>query len=507
VKKHRRAIPRRARRKGDRVVAGTGVKGLDDILNGGLTQHRLHLVEGDPGAGKTTLAIQFLLEGRRLGERGLYITLSETEQELREGAQSHGWSLEGIDIFELKAVEQRSLGGDVSLFHPGEVELGEAMKTLLEEVNRVDPARVVFDSLSEIRLLAQQALRYRRQILALKQHFVNKKCTVLLLDDRTAEAHDKQVMSIAHGAIELEQSSPAYGNERRRVRVAKMRGRAYRGGFHDYTITTAGVCVFPRLVAAFTRDLPDKPVQRVSSDNVELDKMLGGGLMRSTSTLIAGPPGSGKSSIVATFAVGAAARGELAIIYLFDENPHTFVTRSLALGLDPRPHILSGKLVLQQIDPAELTPGEFVSAVRDRVDEGARFVAIDSLNGYINAMPEEMFLQVLLHELLTYLAQCETLTFLVTPQHGFVGPLESRIDVSYLADNVIVTRYFEARGAVHNAISVMKQRSSFHEKTIREFTIGAGGLTVGKPLSAFRGVLGGTPEYSGEDGDLFLGAK
>jgi len=489
------------------VIAATGVKGLDEILNGGLTAHRLHLVEGDPGAGKTTLALRFLLEGHRIGERGLYITLSETEEELAEGAASHGWSLDGIDIFELKAVEQRSLGGDVSLFHPGEVELGEAMKTLLDEVNRINPARVVFDSLSEIRLLAQQPLRYRRQILALKQHFVNKKCTVLLLDDRTAEAHDRQVMSIAHGALELEQSSPAYGNERRRVRVAKMRGRAYRGGFHDYTITTGGLAVFPRLVAASTRELPDKPVVRVTSGNPDLDRMLGGGLMRGTSTLVAGPPGSGKSSLVAAFAIGAAARGELAIIYLFDENPNTFVTRSVALGVDPRPHLASGKLVLKQIDPAELTPGEFVSSVHDAVEQGARFISIDSLNGYINAMPEEEFLQVLLHELLTYLAQRDTLTFLVTPQHGFVGALQSRVDVSYLADNVIVTRYFEARGAVHNAISIMKERSSAHEKTIREFKIGAGGLTVGAPLAAFRGVLGGTPEFSGDAAELFAGGS
>jgi circadian clock protein KaiC len=485
------------------VIAATGVKGLDDILNGGLTAHRLHLIEGDPGAGKTTLAIQFLLEGRRLGERGLYITLSETEEELREGAESHGWSLDGIDVFELKAVEQRSLGGDVSLFHPGEVELGEAMKTLLEEVTRRDPARVVFDSLSEIRLLAQQPLRYRRQILALKQHFVNKKCTVMLLDDRTADMHDKQVMSIAHGAIELEQSSPAYGNERRRVRVAKMRGRAYRGGFHDYTITTGGLCVFPRLVAASSRELPEKPVSRVSSGNVDLDNMLGGGLTRGTSTLVAGPPGSGKSSLVATFATGAASRGERSVIYLFDENPNTFVTRSVALGMDPRPHLATGNLVLHQIDPAELTPGEFVTTVREEVDQGARFIAIDSLNGYINAMPEEKFLQVLLHELLTWLAQRDTLMFLVTPQHGFVGELESRIDVSYLADTVILTRYFEARGAVHNAISIMKQRNSQHEKTIREFRIGSGGLQVGHPLSAFHGVLSGTPQFSGEAGDLF----
>lgn len=479
------------------VIAATGIKGLDDILGGGLPSNRLHLVEGDPGAGKTTLALQFLLEGRRQKERVLYITLSETEEELHEGAKSHGWSLDGIDIFELKAVEQRALGGDVSLFHPGEIELGEAMKTLLEEVNRRDPKRVVFDSLSEIRLLAQQPLRYRRQILALKQHFASKDCTVLLLDDRTADANDKQVMSIAHGVLLLEQHSPSYGTDRRRVRVAKMRGRACRGGFHDYTIARGGLRVFPRLVAATHRDEKNDGVSRASSGNRELDQMLGGGLGRGTSTLVSGPPGSGKSSLVASFAIGAAARGERGVLYLFDENPNTFVTRCEALALPVREHLASGKLVLQQVDPAELSPGEFVDRVYAEVEAGAKFIALDSLNGYLNAMPEEKFLVVLLHELLTYLAQRDTLTFLVAPQHGFVGTLESSLDISYLADTVIMTRFFEADGAVHNALSIVKQRNGAHEKTIREFTLGKGGVRVGQPLTRFHGVLTGTPQFSG----------
>ncbi len=485
------------------MTAGTGIEGLDEILHGGLNANRLHLIEGDPGAGKTTLALQFLMEGRRLGERVLYITLSETEEELRDGAHSHGWSLDGIDIFELKAVEQRAFGGDVSLFHPGEIELGEAMKTLLEEVANRNPKRVVFDSLSEIRLLAQQPLRYRRQILALKQHFANKACTVLLIDDRTADSHDKQVMSIAHGVLELDQHSPAYGNDRRRIRVAKMRGRTYSGGYHDYNIATEGLQVFPRLVASTYRERVSADLTRVSSGNRELDQLLGGGLVRGTSTLLAGPPGSGKSSLVASFAYGAAARGERAVMYLFDENPNTFITRSEALGLEVRPHIASGKLVLEQIDPAEMSPGEFVHTVHREAENGTRLIAIDSLVGYMNAMPEEKFLQVLLHELLTYLAQQHVLSFLVAPQHGFIGPLESHIDVSYLADTVILTRYFEALGEVHNAISIMKQRNAYHEKTIREFKLGEGGLVVGKPLSRFRGVLGGTPEYAGEGKDLF----
>lgn len=487
------------------MLAQTGIQGLDEILGGGFPRNRLHLVEGDPGAGKTTLALQFLMAGARDGERVLYITLSETEEELRDGAATHGWSLDGIDIFELKAVEQRALGGDVSLFHPGEIELGEAMKTLLDEVKRRDPQRVVFDSLSEIRLLAQQPLRYRRQVLALKQHFAAKHCTVLLLDDRTADAHDKQILSISHGALVLEQHTPSYGNERRRLRISKMRGREYRGGFHDYAIVRGGLRVFPRLVAAShreERDERDGGPERISSGNAALDKMLGGGLSRGTSTLVSGPPGSGKSSLVASFAVGAAERGERAVVYLFDESPTTYVGRSEALGLPARRHVESGRLVLTQIDPAERSPGEFVHRTFDEVERGARFIALDSVTGFLNAMPEETFLVILLHELLTYLAQREVLAFLVAPQHGFVGALESSVDISYLADTVILTRYFEAKGAVHNAISIMKQRNGTHEKTIREFSLGRGGLDVGPPLERFQGVLTGNPRFAGASSEL-----
>ena len=492
----------RLRSYGFAVLAETGVHGLDEILGGGLPRDRLYLIEGDPGAGKTTLALQFLMAGMRAGERVLYITLSETEAELREGAASHGWSLDGMDIFELKAVEQRALGGDVSLFHPGEIELGEAMKTLLEEVDRRNPQRVVFDSLSEIRLLAQQSLRFRRQILALKHHFATKNSTVLLLDDRTADSNDKQILSIAHGAILLEQHAPAYGTERRRLRVSKMRGRGYRGGFHDYAIVSGGLRVFPRLVAASHRSDLEIDVERITSGNEALDKMLGGGLVRGTSTLVAGPPGSGKSSLVATFAVDAAARGERSVVYLFDETPKTFVARCEALGLPVQRHLRSEMLVLRQVDPAELSPGEFVHRVYGEAEAGARVVAVDSVSGYLNAMPEEKFLVVLLHELLTFLAQRDTLAFLVAPQHGFVGGVESTIDISYLADTVILTRYFEAQGAVHNALSIMKQRNGAHEKTIREFTLGKGGIRVGPPLEQFHGVLTGAPSFAGAASEL-----
>lgn len=482
-------------------VAATGIAGLDDILGGGFPAHHLYLVEGDPGAGKTTLALQFLMEGRRRGERGLYIALSETETELRETAAAHGWSLDGIDVFELNAAQQTALGADLSLFHAGEIELGEAMKTLLDEVTRRDAQRVVFDSLSEIRLLAQQPLRYRRQILALKQHFVDKRCTVLLLDDRSGEAGDQQVASLAHGVVRLEQLAPAYGVERRRLRIAKLRGVRYRGGYHDFVIATGGLRVFPRLVAAEHRQAASH--ERVSSGNTDLDALLGGGLVRGTSTLVLGPPGSGKSTLVATFASAAAGRGEHSAIYLFDENADTYAARAEGLGLPFREHLRSGHVTLQQIDPAELSPGELVHTIRGAVDEGARLVAVDSINGYLQAMPEEGFLVIQLHELLMYLAQRDVLSFLVTPQQGLLGPgMQASVEISYLADTVVVMRYFEADGAVRNAISVLKQRVSAHEKTIRELSFGLGGLRVGAPLSGLRGVLTGVPSFAGRATDL-----
>jgi circadian clock protein KaiC len=484
-------------------AAATGIAGLDDILGGGFPAHHVYLVEGDPGAGKTTLALQFMLEGKRRGERGLYIALSETEAELRETAAAHGWSLEGIDVFELNAAQQTALGADISLFHAGEIELGEAMKTLLEEVARRDPQRVVFDSLSEIRLLAQQPLRYRRQILALKQHFADKRCTVLLLDDRS-QASDRQVTSLAHGVLNLEQLAPTYGAERRRLRISKLRGVRYRGGYHDFVIATGGLRVFPRLVAAEHRHAASH--ERASSGSRDLDALLGGGLMRGTSTLVLGPPGSGKSSLVAMFAAAAAARGERGSIYLFDENVETYVARADGLGLPIREHLASGLLTLQQIDPAELSPGELVHTIRGAVEGGARLVAIDSLNGYLQAMPEDRFLVIQLHELLMYLAQRDVLSFLVTPQQGLLGPaMQSTVEVSYLADTVVLMRYFEAEGSVRNAISVLKQRTSAHEKTIRELSFGPGGLRVGAPLSGLRGVLTGVPSFSGRSMDLLAG--
>lgn len=474
--------------------SATGTPGLDQILGGGFPPNRLYLVEGDPGSGKTTLALKYLIEGAKRGEAGLYVTLSETKDEIQEVATSHGWSLEGIDLVELVASEE-SLTPDAqyTMYHPSETELGETTKAVLDEVQRVKPKRVVFDSLSEMRLLAQNPLRYRRQILALKQFFAGRKSTVLLLDDKTSDESDLQVRSIAHGVLTLEQLSPEYGAERRRLRVVKLRGRPYRGGYHDFTIVKGGLNVFPRLVAADHHG--EFEHEKVNSGLAPLDALLGGGLDRGTSTLIMGPAGSGKSSIAVQYVVAAARRGERAAIFTFDESRGTLLTRSAALGVDLRPQIEAGQVMVQQVDPAEMSPGEFVQNVRSCVEEeGCRIIVIDSLNGYMNAMPEERFLTIQLHELLTYLGQKGVTTIMVVAQHGLMGnAMQSPVDVSYLADSVILTRYFELKGRVKKAISVVKKRSGAHEETIRELRVGEGAIRVGDPLDNLWGVLTGVP--------------
>jgi circadian clock protein KaiC len=476
----------------------TGVAGLDEILEGGLPPNRVYLVEGEPGTGKTTLALQFLMEGARLGEAGLYVTLSETKEELRAVAESHGWSLEGFDIYELLPPEE-SLKPDsqYTIFHPSEIELGETTGAVLREVERIKPRRVVFDSLSEMRLLAHDALRYRRQILALKQFMSGRQTTVMLLDDKTSAMHDLQVLSIVHGAIQLEHLAVEYGAERRRLRVIKLRGARFRGGYHDFNIETGGLRVFPRLVAAGRRrDFPREPV---SSNLAELDSLLGGGLDRGTSTLMIGPAGCGKSSLAAQFAAAAASRGERAAAFVFDETRETYVARAKGIGTDVGGYIDEGLITLQQVDPAELAPGEFANTVINSVDKGdARVVVIDSLNGYLNAMPEERFLTIQMHEMLTYLNQQGVVTILVMAQHGFLGAsMATPVDVSYLADTVLMLRYFEAGGEVRRAISVVKKRSGRHENTIREFRISSDGIRVGEPLTKFQGVLTGVPLFAG----------
>ncbi|MDP4539941.1 gas vesicle protein GvpD [Qipengyuania sp. DY56-A-20] len=472
----------------------TGIAGLDHILRGGLPAYRLYLVEGTPGTGKTTLALNFLLEGRKRGETGLYITLSETADELHSVAHSHGWSLDDIDLFELVAENEFSIENEQSLLHPSEVELGETVAGIIEQVERIDPARVVLDSLSELRLLSQSALRYRRQILALKHFFAKRDCTVLMLDDRTSEPGDLQLHSIAHGVVSLEQSASAFGSERRRLRVIKMRGLKYRGGYHDFTIEQGGLCVYPRLIASeHHAEFDPAPV---STGLAGLDRLLGNGLVPGTNTLITGPAGVGKTTTAVKCLVAALERGARAAYYLFDERLATLLQRSAALGMDLRPYLENGQLTLRQIDPAELSPGEFSGSVQEAVEtDGASMVVIDSLNAYMHSMPSDNFLVLQMHELLSYLSQQGIISLMILGQHGVLGDLRSELDISYLADTVMLMRFFEAEGTVRKSVSVIKTRTSDHERTIREFDINASGLTIGEPLTGFAGVLSGNPNY------------
>jgi circadian clock protein KaiC len=476
---------------------GTGVPGLDDIVNGGLPEHGLYLVEGNPGVGKTTLALQFLLEGRARGDRCLYVTLSETKAELEAVARSHRWNLEGITIIELSAVE-RALGGKgtSTLFHSAEVELNQLTKLLLEQIESTRPQRVVLDSLSEMRLLAQSPLRYRREILALKQRFAELGCTVYLLDDRTAAGTDVQVHSIVHGALSLDAAPLKYGIFRRTLSATKIRGVRFREGAHDYVIETGGVRVFPRLVAAEHHRRFKKALAQ--SGNAQLDALLGGGLHFGTSNLLIGPAGSGKSTIASVFAHAAASRRELVDYYVFDETVVTLLERAAELKIDFAPLMQAGLLRIHQMDPAQSSPGELAHRIRHSVEnDGTRVVILDSLNGYVTAMPHEEFLHLHLHELLSYLNQQGVMTVMVLAQHGLIGTMGTPIDVSYLADSVIITRFFEALGEIRKAISIIKKRSGPHEGAVRQLTMGRGGVEVGPPLADFQGVLTGVPAYLG----------
>ena len=476
--------------------ASTGIPGLDDILGGGLTEGRLYLVEGTPGTGKTTLALQFLLEGASKGDAGLYITLSETAAELRAAAATHGWSLDALTLHELVSESGLDPDSEQSILHPSELELGETTKEVMQRVEELRPARVVFDSLSEMRLLAQNPLRYRRQILALKQFFANRESTVLMLDDKTADTGDQQLHSIAHGVISLEQAPRDFGAERRRLRVIKMRGIKFRGGYHDFVLDTGGLSVFPRLIAA--EHHKEFGIAPATTGNAGLDELLGGGLVPGTNTLLSGPSGVGKTTTAVHCMVAALQRGERAVYYLFDEGLGTLLTRCAALGLDLQPHLETGRLVVQQIDPAELSPGEFTSKVRGAVEaDGARFLVVDSLNAYLQAMPGEQFLLLQMHEMLSYLNQQGVTTLLILGQHGLVGDIRSDLDLSYLSDTILLFRFFEAHGEVRTALSVVKSRTQQHERTIREFKLRSGGLDVGDALRDFEGVLSGLPSYKG----------
>ncbi len=487
----------------NKARAATGIAGLDDVLGGGLPTNRLYLVQGDPGAGKTTLALQFLLNGRDKGERVLYITLSETREELEATAVSHGWSLEGVDLYELSAMEKYlTADSDNTVFHPADVELGETTTALLELIDQVKPSRAVFDSLSEMRLLARDALRYRRQILSLKQYFTGRSCTVLLLDYRTSEVGDLQLQSISHGVLLLEQIAGSFGVDRRRIRIQKLRGQPFRSGYHDMAMTTGGLCVYPRLVASEHRHGVQEGY--LKSGLTSLDDLMGGGIDRGVSALFVGPAGSGKSSVAVRYAVSAAERGERAVIYSFEESPRTLYKRSRALGMDLRSHVEEGRVKVQHIDTAELSPGEFVHQVREDVESGeVTVVVIDSLNGYLNAMPEERFLILQLHELLSFLGQKSVTTILVVAQHGMLGPnMEAPVDVSYIADTVLLFRFYEKEGRLNQAFSVVKRRGGEHDRTIRSLRLGGtDGIEVGSPLGHLQGVLTGVPMVIAGQGD------
>jgi circadian clock protein KaiC len=478
----------------------TGIAGLDYILKGGLPKNRLHLIEGSPGTGKTTLGLQFLLEGQRLGEEGLYVTLSETREELLAVASSHGWSLDGLAIQDLtESGDSLTDNSRYTVFHPSEVELDETTRAILKEVERINPVRVVFDSLSEMRMLANDSLRFRRQVLALKQYFLTRNCTVLLLDDRTSQAPGRQLESVAHGVLNLDYVPVEYGRQRHAMRVVKMRGVSFQSGYHDFNIETGGILVFPRLS-------PEKKVAvkegTLGSGQANLDELIGG-LHYGTSTILIGPAGVGKSTLSMMYASSAVEHGERAAVYLFDEGPETLYKRTTALGMNIEGHVKEGRMALRQIQLAELTPGELSYMVsREVEDNGARVVIIDSVNGYMMATPQERFLTMQFHELLAYLNRNGVLTILVVGQYGLVGSMQTPIDMSYLADSVVLMRYFEAEGKVRQAISILKKRTGDHERTIREYRIGPGGLQLGEPLTDFHGVLTGVPIYKGKAGGL-----
>lgn len=486
--------------------ASTGIPGLDDVLQGGLPVRHLYLVEGNPGTGKTTLGLQFLMAGRERGERGLYITLSETSEELVQVAASHGWNLDGIQVYDLVSDEGLSEEAEQTILHPSEFELGETTRDVMRLVGELKPQRVVFDSLSELRMLAQSPLRYRRQILALKRFFSQQGCTVLMLDDKSSGEGDQQLHSIAHGVIHLNQNTHDYGPDKRSLRVVKLRGVRFRSGDHDFDLDRGGLVVFPRLSASEHRR--DFDPSALSTGNTAFDTMLGGGLAPGSNLLFAGPAGVGKSTTAVSCAVAAMRRGEKVAYYLFDEGAATLRQRSRALGLDLEPYLASGQLLLRSFDPAEVLPGQFAHAVREVVEhDGVQMVVIDSLNSYMQAMPGGQYLLLQLHELLAYLNQQGIITLIILSLHGTVGEIRTDIDLSYLSDAMVYYRYFEARSNLLKAIAVIKSRTLPHETTIREFRLGHRGVEIGEPLSEFHGILAGAAHYAGPqallgDGDI-----
>ena len=478
-------------------LAPTGVAGLDEVLRGGLPKHQMYFIQGDPGSGKTTLSFQFLLEGVRRGEKSLYVTLSASSRDLARVARSHGWSLDGIDIVEQFQPPEAT---ETTLFRPAEIELGKRMRAILDEIDARQPDRVVIDSLGEIRLLSDSPLRYRKQLMTLKEFFRDRSITALVLDDRSVAARDSEIQGLAEGVIVLGVSTPTYGNSRRTLEVVKLRGVAFRGGSHDFNIERGGLIVFPRLSAGQHHINPQEGLVR--STIPEMDALVGGGLERGSATMIMGPAGVGKSSLALQFSCSAASAGERVAFFIFEEHRTVFLKRAASIGFDLPALIDAGHLTVQQIDPAEMSPGEFAFAVRSAVEkEQASIVVIDSLNGYFNAMPEEHFLTLHLHELLSYLTDAGVTTMLIVSQHGALGPVSSPVDVSYLADAVILLRYYETRGAFRRAISVLKKRSSAHEQTVRDYELTTNGVRVGPVLDRFHGILSGMQSTGASSGN------
>jgi circadian clock protein KaiC len=473
--------------------ASTGIAGLDEILEGGLPSGHLYLIEGESGAGKTTLGLQFLLEGQRRGERLLWVTLSETTRELEQIAASHGWTLDGIDICNPARIERALTSEErYSFFSPADVELDEMRNRIFDVIRRDRPARVVFDPFSDVRHLSRDLLRYRREVLALREFLAEQSCTVLLMQELTrGTPGDLQAEALVHGYLTMHQDSPEYGGQRRRLRVHKMRGMRFREGFHDFAIHTGGIEVYPRLVAA--EHYEPHAEEAVSSGLGALDTLLGGGVDRGSSLLILGAAGVGKSTIAAQYAVAAAERGEKAAFFIFDETERT------RIGLPLERYVADKTIVIRQIDSAEMSPGQLAHAIMHAVDaDGASLIVIDSLSGYLGAMPEERFLSAHLHELLTYLNHRNVVTLLTLAQHGIVGEqVSAPVDISYLADSVLMIRYFEAFGAVRRAISVVKKRSGDHEVHVRELLVSSAGIAVGEPIAEFHGVLTGRPVFVG----------
>lgn len=478
----------------------SGCPGLDDVLGGGLPRGHFYLLEGEPGAGKTTLALQFAVEASRRGEKVLYVVLSESRAELLSVARSHDFMVDGLDILELKPSEEDlKPEGQYTVFHPAEVELSDRVQAILHEVNRLKPDRLIIDALSEVRMLAKDPLRYRRQILWLKEHLTGRGCTVMLLDDRSGRDVELELHSIVHGVLSLQKVQREYGKSRRRLEVTKLRGCSFREGFHDYIIRQGGVVVFPRLVAAEHRQNGNRPL--APSGIPELDSLVGGGLSHGSSTLLMGPAGSGKTTIALRWLTTAAEHGETSAAFIFEESIESLLSRASGLGMDLEAHVNAGRIKLEQVDPAEMSPGEFIEKVRDCIEHGGvRYVLIDSLNGFLHSMPGEQFLALHLHELLAYLNNRDVLTLLILAQAGMIGSaMQTPVDVSYLADNILVLRYFEAQGEVRQAISMIKKRSGGHEHTIRELKLGPTSILVGKPLHDFQGVLNGIPMLVGSN--------